>query len=68
MRWPPGGVTAMETSPGRYTVDGKLEAAAVATAVLGWFAARGVTVTGVQTDRRTLEDVFLTQTRERDVS
>ena len=57
------GITAVESVPGRYTVTGRLDAAAAA-AVLGWFAGQDAHVTAVQSERRTLEDVFLEVTLE----
>jgi ABC-2 type transport system ATP-binding protein len=57
------GITAVEAAPGRYTVTGRLDAAAAA-AVLGWFAGQGAHVTAVQSERPTLEDVFLEVTLE----
>ncbi|GAA0794430.1 ABC transporter ATP-binding protein [Spirilliplanes yamanashiensis] len=59
----PGDAAITEEIPGRYTVTGRVDAA-VAAAVLGWFAAQGAHVTAVQSRRRTLEDVFLEVTLE----
>jgi ABC-2 type transport system ATP-binding protein len=62
-----GGCVVHEEAPGRYTVDspqGTVDAA-MAAAVLNWFAARGAHVTGVHSQRRTLEDVFLALTSGR---
>src|SRR4051794_9326649 len=58
------GVTAAEPVPGRYTITGRLDAAAAA-AVLGWFAGQGAHVTALESERRTLEDVFLELTLEK---
>jgi ABC-2 type transport system ATP-binding protein len=55
-------VTVSEPTPGEYALAGPLDTAAVA-AVLDWFATVGAQVTGVNTRRRTLEDVYLTITR-----
>ncbi|GAB1642056.1 ABC transporter ATP-binding protein [Krasilnikovia sp. MM14-A1259] len=52
------GVTVTEQSPGEYAVAGPLHTDAIAD-VLTWFAAQGARVTGVDTRRRTLEDVYL---------
>jgi ABC-2 type transport system ATP-binding protein len=57
----PHGCAATESTPGRYTVAGTLDAAAVAAAI-GWFAARGARVTAVHSQRMTLEDTFLALT------
>ncbi|GIJ69757.1 ABC transporter ATP-binding protein [Virgisporangium ochraceum] len=60
-------VTEAAETPGRYTVDspqGTVDAAAAA-AVLAWFARQGAHVTGVHSQRRTLEDVFLALTSRR---
>ncbi|GGK80487.1 ABC transporter ATP-binding protein [Mangrovihabitans endophyticus] len=56
---PPAAVS--EDAPGEYTVDGELDAEAIASA-LAWFAAVGARVTAVNTRRRTLEDVYLSLT------
>jgi ABC-2 type transport system ATP-binding protein len=54
-----------EPAPGEYEVTGPLDAAAVA-AVLGWFAAAGAQVTAVNSRRRTLEDVYLALTSQKE--
>jgi ABC-2 type transport system ATP-binding protein len=54
---------AAETEPGQYTITGALDTVAIA-AVLARFAAENAHVTAVNTKRRTLEDVYLTLTRE----
>jgi ABC-2 type transport system ATP-binding protein len=59
----PGGLTAAEEPAGNYQIDGALDAAALSS-VLAWFTARGATVTGLRTESRTLEDVFLELTKE----
>lgn len=59
----PGGLTATEEPAGNYQIDGALDAAALSS-VLAWFTARGATVTGLRTESRTLEDVFLELTKE----
>jgi ABC-2 type transport system ATP-binding protein len=51
-----------EETPGEYAIAGPLDTAAMAD-VLAWFAAAGAQVTGVNTRRRTLEDVYLALTR-----
>ncbi|GAB1693373.1 ABC transporter ATP-binding protein [Krasilnikovia sp. M28-CT-15] len=55
------GVLVTEASPGEYALAGPLRTEALAQ-VLGWFAARDAQVTGVDTRRRTLEDVYLALT------
>lgn len=56
-----------ETAPGEYTITGVLDTVAIA-AVLARFAAENAQVTAVNTKRRTLEDVYLTLTRETTVA
>lgn len=53
-----GGLTAVEEPAGNYQIDGALDTAALAV-VLAWFLNHGATVTGLRTESRTLEDVFL---------
>jgi ABC-2 type transport system ATP-binding protein len=53
-----------ETSPGEYAFAGALDAAVIAE-VLAWFARAGARVTAVNSRRRTLEDVYLSLTKER---
>ena len=54
----PAHCTVAETGPGRYTVSGPVDAAALA-AVTGWCTAAGVEVTDVRMGSRPLEDVYL---------
>ena len=54
----PGDLAAVEEPPGNYQIGGDLDTAALA-AALAWFTARGATVTGLRTESRSLEDVFL---------
>ena len=54
----PAGTTARETEPGHYVVTGAVDAGTVA-AVTAWCADRGVLPTRLDTDRRSLQDVFL---------
>jgi ABC-2 type transport system ATP-binding protein len=54
----PGELAVAEEPAGNYQIDGALDTATLATA-LAWFAAHGATVTGLRTESRTLEDVFL---------
>jgi ABC-2 type transport system ATP-binding protein len=53
--------SAEESTPGNYTVTGRLDAATAA-AVLTWFAQHDAHITELNTRRRTLEDVYLTLT------
>jgi ABC-2 type transport system ATP-binding protein len=57
----PAGCTAEEALTGRYTIQGAIDTAGL-TDVLAWFAAGGAHVTAVHSQRKTLEDVFLTLT------
>lgn len=54
----PAGTTSRETEPGHYVVTGAVDAGTVA-AVTAWCADRGVLPTRLDTDRRSLQDVFL---------
>jgi ABC-2 type transport system ATP-binding protein len=54
----PEAVLVSEPAPGRYAVDGGIDARVVA-AVTGWCADQGVMPEGLAVGRRTLEDVFL---------
>jgi ABC-2 type transport system ATP-binding protein len=54
----PGGLTAVEEPAGNYQIDGALDTAALAE-VLTWCLAHDAVVTGMRTESRTLEDVFL---------
>ena len=54
----PGATTVTETEPGHYVVTGAVDATAVA-AVTAWCAGRGVLPSRLDTDRRSLQDVFL---------
>ncbi|OLF15516.1 ABC transporter ATP-binding protein [Actinophytocola xanthii] len=54
----PAGLVAAEEPAGTYLVEGALDTAGLA-AVLTWCLAEGATVTGLRTESRTLEDVFL---------
>jgi ABC-2 type transport system ATP-binding protein len=55
---PDSGLSAVETSPGAYSVDGVITPGVLA-AVTSWCAARNVMPQGLTVGRRTLEDVFL---------
>jgi ABC-2 type transport system ATP-binding protein len=55
---PDSGLSAVETSPGAYSVDGVITPGVLA-AVTNWCAARNVMPQGLTVGRRTLEDVFL---------
>jgi ABC-2 type transport system ATP-binding protein len=57
----PAGATAHEPTPGHYVVDGVADAATVA-AVAAWCADRGVMPRRLDTEQRSLEDVFLSLT------
>jgi len=54
----PPGTTATEPEPGHYVVTGRVDAGTVA-AVTTWCADRGVLPSRLDTDRRSLQDVFL---------
>ena len=54
----PAGLTARETQPGHYVVEGPADGATAA-AVTAWCAERGVTLTSLDTGQRSLEAVFL---------
>ena len=54
----PPGTSAQETQPGHYLVTGAVDADTVA-AVTAWCAERGVLPSRLDTDRRSLQDVFL---------
>ncbi|GAA2857361.1 spermidine/putrescine ABC transporter ATP-binding protein [Actinoplanes cyaneus] len=56
-----------ETSPGEYAITGALDTHALAD-VLAWFAAADAHVTAVSSRRRTLEDVYLSLTRQHGVA
>ncbi|GIJ49452.1 ABC transporter ATP-binding protein [Virgisporangium aliadipatigenens] len=58
----PDGVELTECAPGEYSVRGRLATDTVAV-VLSWYAAEGAHVTGVNSERRTLEDVYLALTK-----
>jgi ABC-2 type transport system ATP-binding protein len=60
----PGPLKITESSPGEYAIAGALDAAAIA-GVLAAFARAGAQVTAVNTRRRTLEDVYLALTGEK---
>jgi ABC-2 type transport system ATP-binding protein len=51
-------LTAMEEPAGNYQIDGPLDTTTLA-AVLAWFLDHGAAITGLRTESRTLEDVFL---------
>ena len=57
----PAGAQAHEERPGRYVVAGRVDADVVA-AVTAWCASRGVLAERLDTQRRSLEDVFLSLT------
>ncbi|MEU5261125.1 ABC transporter ATP-binding protein [Amycolatopsis sp. NPDC021455] len=57
----PGELTAAETAPGDYLLTGVLDTRGLAL-VAAWCAAEDAGVTSLRTERRTLEDVFLTLT------
>ena len=59
----PRGSTATETSPGSYEVVTKGLADAL-TPITAWFSELGVSPTSINSERRTLEDVFLELTSE----
>jgi len=54
----PDGTTAHEPHPGHYVVEGTIDASTVA-AVTAWCADRDVLPSRLDTERRSLEDVFL---------
>jgi ABC-2 type transport system ATP-binding protein len=54
----PADMTAQETSPGHYVVDGPVDASTTA-AVTAWCAQHDVALTHLDTGRRSLESVFL---------
>jgi ABC-2 type transport system ATP-binding protein len=54
----PAGTSARETEPGHYVIAGAVDAGTVA-AVTAWCADRGVLASRLDTDRRSLQDVFL---------
>ena len=54
----PTGVAVSEAGPGRYLVDGDVDARVVAS-VTSWCAAHGVMPERLVVGRRSLEDVFL---------
>jgi ABC-2 type transport system ATP-binding protein len=54
----PAGLVAKETTPGHYVIDGAADAHLVAN-VTSWCAQQDVLVHRIDTERRTLEDVFL---------
>jgi ABC-2 type transport system ATP-binding protein len=58
----PDGVDVAECAPGEYAIRGRLATDTVAV-VLAWFAAEGAHVTSVNSERRTLEDVYLALTK-----
>ena len=59
----PAGATAREARPGHYVVDGVADASTVA-AVTAWCADRGVLPKRLDTEARSLEDVFLALTSD----
>jgi ABC-2 type transport system ATP-binding protein len=59
----PQGSTAREVSPGTYEVCTPALTDALSS-VSAWFIARGIAPTSINSDRRTLEDVFLELTAE----
>ena len=59
----PAGGTARESRPGHYVVDGVADASTVA-AVTAWCADRGVLPKRLDTEARSLEDVFLALTSD----
>ena len=54
----PAATSVQEVAPGRYRVDGAVDAQFVAD-LTAWCAARGVMPSGLTVERRSLEDVFL---------
>jgi ABC-2 type transport system ATP-binding protein len=58
----PDGVRVTECAPGEYAVHGRLATDTVAV-VLSWYAGEGAHITAVNSERRTLEDVYLALTK-----